>query len=115
CALDARTGVLVFLTASSTTDIYPLSLTTLFRSIDAAQAGFARVPWDVARDAERRLNGKAVSVRCLQTADGGLPGSSSDPGLVARSGEHTSELQSLTNLVCRLLLDNNKHTYRHVF
>src|SRR5258706_4010527 len=26
--------------------------------------------------------------------------------LTARSEEHTSELQSLTNLVCRLLLDN---------
>src|SRR6201995_6155023 len=26
-----------------------------------------------------------------------------------RSEEHTSELQSLTNLVCRLLLEKNKH------
>src|SRR5438046_4551327 len=35
----------------------------------------------------------------------------------ARSEEHTSELQSLTNLVCRLLLEkkkNNKHSrYDH--
>src|SRR5438093_7477459 len=30
-----------------------------------------------------------------------------DPGVV-RSEEHTSELQSLTNLVCRLLLEKNK-------
>src|SRR5262249_60078160 len=29
---------------------------------------------------------------------------------VARSEEHTSELQSLTNLVCRLLLEKKKHT-----
>src|SRR5262249_60889324 len=28
---------------------------------------------------------------------------------VSRSEEHTSELQSLTNLVCRLLLDENIH------
>src|ERR1019366_10580311 len=28
-----------------------------------------------------------------------------------RSEEHTSELQSLTNLVCRLLLEKKKHTY----
>src|SRR5438046_5366272 len=28
---------------------------------------------------------------------------------VARSEEHTSELQSLTNLVCRLLLEKKKH------
>src|SRR5258706_7320431 len=27
-----------------------------------------------------------------------------------RSGEHTSELQSLTNLVCRLLLEKKKKT-----
>src|SRR5262249_56125400 len=34
-----------------------------------------------------------------------------------RSEEHTSELQSLTNLVCRLLLEKKKHTpipcYQH--
>src|SRR5437016_9675061 len=29
-----------------------------------------------------------------------------------RSEEHTSELQSLTNLVCRLLLEKKKHTPR---
>src|SRR5438093_4649286 len=29
-------------------------------------------------------------------------------GLVQRSEEHTSELQSLTNLVCRLLLEKKK-------
>src|SRR5437016_9704960 len=29
---------------------------------------------------------------------------------VARSEEHTSELQSLTNLVCRLLLEKKKRT-----
>src|SRR5262249_60817769 len=31
----------------------------------------------------------------------------------ARSEEHTSELQSLTNLVCRLLLEKKKKTDRH--
>src|SRR5260370_20975629 len=30
---------------------------------------------------------------------------------VERSEEHTSELQSHLNLVCRLLLDKNKHTH----
>src|SRR5262249_61100384 len=30
-----------------------------------------------------------------------------NPALTARSEEHTSELQSLTNLVCRLLLDKH--------
>src|SRR5437016_14125187 len=31
-----------------------------------------------------------------------------DPRLELRSEEHTSELQSLTNLVCRLLLEKKK-------
>src|SRR5262249_30236124 len=33
-----------------------------------------------------------------------------------RSEEHTSELQSLTNLVCRLLLEkkNTEYEYRHI-
>src|SRR5262245_64451141 len=31
------------------------------------------------------------------------------PGLVTRSEEHTSELQSLRHLVCRLLLEKKKH------
>src|SRR5690606_20473880 len=34
-----------------------------------------------------------------------------DVGLVGRSEEHTSELQSRENLVCRLLLVNNAITY----
>ncbi len=50
---------------------------------EAAATGFAREPWDEIRDAEKDLNASAVSVRCLQREDGGLPGSSSDAGLVA--------------------------------
>src|SRR5437016_8847712 len=37
------------------------------------------------------------------------------PQMIHRSEEHTSELQSLTNLVCRLLLEKKKkksHMYR---
>src|SRR5262249_62419696 len=38
----------------------------------------------------------------------------SSPLLPARrSEEHTSELQSLTNLVCRLLLEKKKHRDKH--
>src|SRR5258706_7564143 len=33
--------------------------------------------------------------------------------LFDRSEEHTSELQSLTNLVCRLLLENKKKKRQH--
>ena len=56
---------------------------SIAEAVDAAQAGFARVPWDMAREAEAKLNESGVSVRCLQRSDGGLPGSSADPDLVA--------------------------------
>src|SRR2546430_13656198 len=45
--------------------------------------------------------GTARSARSLQTRE---------PGNLPRSEEHTSELQSQSNLVCRLLLEKNKNT-----
>src|SRR2546430_12240650 len=33
----------------------------------------------------------------------------------ARSEEHTSELQSQSNLVCRLLLEKKQHTHEHAY
>jgi prolyl-tRNA synthetase len=50
---------------------------------EAAQVGFARVPWDTIRDSEVDLAADALTVRCLQEADGGVPGSSADAGLIA--------------------------------
>src|SRR2546429_1872084 len=38
------------------------------------------------------------------------PPSQYAPGSIARSEEHTSELQSRLHLVCRLLLEKKKHT-----
>src|SRR5438093_2704276 len=35
--------------------------------------------------------------------------------IIPRSEEHTSELQSLTNLVCRLLLEKKKKTFNTCF
>src|ERR1019366_10355285 len=35
--------------------------------------------------------------------------------ILDRSEEHTSELQSLTNLVCRLLLEKKKQNYLYFF
>src|SRR5438093_9882569 len=61
--------------------------TTLFRSSSSTATGTARTA--------------SWSERVLQFADGRLfP--------LERSEEHTSELQSLTNLVCRLLLEKKK-------
>ncbi len=50
---------------------------------EAAQVGFARVPWDVIRESETDLAADALTVRCLQEADGGVPGSSAGAGLIA--------------------------------
>jgi prolyl-tRNA synthetase len=50
---------------------------TVAEAIEAAEGGFAKLPWAaVGPDGERALNAHAVSVRCLQTADGGVPDSS---------------------------------------
>src|SRR5688572_31561870 len=73
--------------------------TTLFRSRDAgvlpAGAGTARAGRD--RSAERRLG------------PGGYEAVGRDRRHArARSEEHTSELQSQSNLVCRLLLEKKK-------
>src|ERR1019366_10603567 len=69
-----------FFNDTATTEIYPLSLH------DALPISSPRVRADTASP------------------------SSSDPPVkpCTRSEEHTSELQSLTNLVCRLLLEKNK-------
>src|SRR5256885_7410988 len=46
--------------------------------------------------------------RCRASAIQGL--GEQIPGLIVRSEEHTSELQSPCNLVCRLLLEKKKPT-----
>src|SRR5256885_13303401 len=66
--------------------------TTLFRSDSARQIG----------DAARQLGDPLP----------GAGGAGGRRGDMARSEEHTSELQSPCNLVCRLLLEKKKHTHR---
>src|SRR4051812_10097721 len=61
-----------------------LECSSLDEVVDAAAAGFARVPWSVVGDeGEQRLAESAVTVRCLQRADGSVPDSDSEPDLVA--------------------------------
>src|SRR5687767_15686021 len=67
----------------------PFPYTTLFRS----HAGAAEGSGDAPRPAPELENGAA-----------GLPRQVSSSG-AGRSEEHTSELQSLAYIVCRLLLD----------
>src|SRR5258706_10935697 len=69
--------------------------TTLFRS---RIAGLRHV----AGMSPRKAFGK------LEAAQAHVPKFRGEEHPVARSEEHTSELQSLTNLVCRLLLEKKK-------
>jgi prolyl-tRNA synthetase len=53
--------------------------TDLDQAIEAAQVGFARLPAELLADGgERRCNEAGVSVRCLQTPEGGLPPAGED-------------------------------------
>src|SRR5258706_10615072 len=66
----------------------------------------------------RALAATATGDRVTNTGSAALTHSMGAPDFFidstrcARSEEHTSELQSLTNLVCRLLLEKKKHN-RH--
>jgi prolyl-tRNA synthetase len=54
---------------------------------EAAASGWARIPWDLVRgEGEARLARDAVTVRCLQRADGTVPDADDEPDLVAYVG-----------------------------
>src|SRR2546427_9367146 len=76
--------------------------TTLFRSRPARPAG-AALDQDV-KDPRREIHGPGEQAREEQNR---LVLRRVAP-LAARSEEHTSELQSQSNLVCRLLLEKKK-------
>src|SRR2546430_13516910 len=57
-----------------------------------------------------RGRGSAVHAGLAIAAAVGFAGTAWAQGAAARSEEHTSELQSQSNLVCRLLLEKKKKT-----
>src|SRR2546430_12347087 len=73
--------------------------TTLFRSLRRV----CTVQQNVCRPAFARTHGRRVARRLRH---GHAPGR--ENRLYQRSEEHTSELQSQSNLVCRLLLEKKK-------
>src|SRR5262249_31893830 len=73
-----------------------------------AAAASQRVCWPPDRPAGRRGE-RRPGQQC------GTAPAADRAGRCARSEEHTSELQSLTNLVCRLLLEKKKDTHRHAY
>src|SRR5688572_32709481 len=89
--------------------------TTLFRSPRALQVlAHDRQGRDV-----RRGDGRRHGARPLGAADGACSRDRRDDGggppaslPLRRSEEHTSELQSQSNLVCRLLLEKKKNKKR---
>src|SRR5688572_31532932 len=86
---------LFFVNDPATTEIYTLSYTTLFRSLLRSRRLGAGV---LVRPADR---GHHCGPRLLRAP------------LRSRSEEHTSELQSQSNLVCRLLLEKKKPDFTH--
>src|SRR2546426_8283923 len=82
--------------------------TTLFRS--AREPGGER---GTAGDAPRRVRAGARGVRSGPGREAARRGGAHDvrirPHRTGRSEEHTSELQSPCNLVCRLLLEKKKN------
>jgi len=56
-------------------------------AVEAARTGFARMPYDLLGEAgEDELASHALTVRCLQTAEGGVPEDADASGLVAVVG-----------------------------
>src|SRR5256885_5890851 len=73
--------------------------TTLFRSLPLRRpAANGATWWQVVRGRVREHLGKMLT-------RANIPGAVSDASIDDRSEEHTSELQSPCNLVCRLLLE----------
>jgi prolyl-tRNA synthetase len=70
--------------ATARRDDCTVEVTSVDDAVEAAKVGFAKLPWDLIKDGgEALLARDAISVRCLQTADGGLPTGEDAPDLVA--------------------------------
>src|SRR5437016_9844658 len=93
-----------------TSTLFPY--TTLFRSLQAAAKDKIILNRLGPTTSELFIaNGDGTGERkLLSTSETDYSASFSRDGKWVRSEEHTSELQSLTNLVCRLLLEKKKKT-----
>src|SRR5690606_41261334 len=85
----------------------PFPYTTLFRSPSAAAAMPPEPNFARAVDGPNRPPQKCQSPSLARPRPSAHPAQPYPPGLL-RSEEHTSELQSRENLVCRLLLEKKK-------
>ncbi len=79
-------GIQADLLASATArrDERTVTVATIDEAREAAQTGFARIPWaTLGEEGEELLARDAITVRCLQTADGGVPATEDEPGVMA--------------------------------
>lgn len=73
----------LFARALARRDAATVDVTSVAEAIEAGQQGFARLAWSaVGEEGERLLNQQALSVRCLQRADGSMPESPEEGDLV---------------------------------
>src|SRR2546428_5907042 len=77
--------------------------TTLFRSVPDDADVYLRIA-QIYRELHQLDKAEEILVKARQYAPGSLE---------VRSEEHTSELQSRSDLVCRLLLEKKKKQRRH--
>ncbi len=74
----------MYVAAMSFRDARTHDVASLDAAISTAQSGFARLAWDlVGEGGEGRLKAEAMTVRCLQRADGSIPENEREEGLVA--------------------------------
>jgi prolyl-tRNA synthetase len=65
-------------------DDHTVDVATVDEAREAAQTGFARIPWStLGEEGEAVLAADAVTVRCLQLPDGSVPEAEDDPAVVA--------------------------------
>src|SRR5437899_7673366 len=98
----------------STTDIYTLSLHDALPIYGVRE--LADVPAEEAADAAEKRGQREVAAgaRIEELPECGTERSQGDQSAVSlRSEEHTSELQSLRHLVCRLLLEKKNIKSQH--
>ena len=75
--------------ATAFRDAHTVEVTTVDEAREAAQTGFAKIPWTtLGTDGEAELAKDAITVRCIQRPDGSIPDTEDEPGniaIVARS------------------------------
>src|SRR5438093_3692946 len=92
--------VVFFFNATATTEIYTLSLhdaLPIFIAGEISTSTYVHIP-DIVRG----------TITSIGYTDANFGFDAQTCAILTRSEEHTSELQSLTNLVCRLLLEKKK-------